>query len=149
MTLQMTAYSTRKSAPSALTSGASTQAGKMGRGMRNEVSCTEVLHPSYKGQVLLSPQPWWNNPGQVQHSPYLSVHISANLKWSTHISNIRKRARSTLDFLQRNLQKCHQECRCLAYISLIRSSLGYGAAVWDPYLKQDVDHLETVQCQAA
>ena len=37
----------------------------------------------------------------------------------------------------------------MAYISLIRSSLEYGATVWDPYLKQDVDCLERVQRQAA
>ena len=34
-------------------------------------------------------------------------------------------------------------------IALIRSSLEYGATVWDSYLKQDVDPLELVQCQAA
>ena len=37
----------------------------------------------------------------------------------------------------------------MAYIALIRSSLEYGATVWDPYLKQDVDRLERVQRQAA
>ena len=42
-----------------------------------------------------------------------------------------------------------QECQHLAYITLISSSLEYGATVWDPYLKQDVDHLERVQHQAA
>ena len=60
---------------------------------------------------------------QVQHCPYLGVHISADLKWSTHISNICKRAGSTLDFLRRNLRKCPQECRRLAYISLSDQAL--------------------------
>ena len=86
---------------------------------------------------------------QVQQSPYFGVHISADLKWSSHISDICKRAGSTLGFLRRNLRNCPQECRRLAYISLIRFSLEYGAAVWDPYLKQDVDRLERVQRQAA
>ena len=87
---------------------------------------------------------------QVQHCPYLGVHISADLKWSTHISDICKRAGSTLlGFLRRNLRNCPQECRRLAYISLIRSSLEYGTTVWDPYLKQDVDRVERVQRQAA
>ena len=91
---------------------------------------------------------------QVQQSPYRGVHISADLKWSTHISDICKRAGSTLGILRRNLRNCPQECRHLAYISLIRSSLEYnsmgslGATVWDPYLKQDVDRLERVQRQA-
>ena len=68
---------------------------------------------------------------------------------SIHISNICKRGGSTFCFLRRNLRNSPQECRRLAYISLIRSSLEYGATVWDPYLKQDVDRLERVQCQAA
>ena len=48
-----------------------------------------------------------------------------------------------------NTTTCPQKCRCLAYIILIRSSPEYGATVRDPYLKQDVDRLERVQCQAA
>ena len=75
--------------------------------------------------------------------------MSADLKWSTHISNICKRVGPTFGFLLQNLQNCPQEHRCLAYIALIRSSLEYSATVWDSYLKQDVDPLETVQCQAA
>ena len=51
---------------------------------------------------------------QVQHSPHLGVHISADLKWSTHISDIFKRAGSTLGFLRRNRRNCPQECRRLA-----------------------------------
>ena len=86
---------------------------------------------------------------QVQQSPYLGVHISADLKWSTHISDICKRAGVTLGFLRRNLRNGPQERRHLAYISLIRSLLKYGATVWDPYLKLDVDRLERVQHQAA
>ena len=81
---------------------------------------------------------------QVQQGPNLGLHIFADLKWSTHISKICKRAASTLRFLQRNIQKCHQECQCLAYIALIRSLLKYCATVWDQYLKQ-----ERVQRQAA
>ena len=42
-----------------------------------------------------------------------------------------------------------QECWHLPYITLISSSLEYGATVSDPHLKQDVDHLERVQHQAA
>ena len=37
----------------------------------------------------------------------------------------------------------------MTYIALIRTSLEYGATVWDPYSKQDVDRLERVQRQAA
>ena len=123
-----------------LTSGGSTQAGKKWAEvwgmMFNAQKC--YIFPtkarSYNlGGIILK---------QVQQSPYLGVHISADLKWTTHISDICKRAGSTFGFLRRNLRNCPQECRRLAYISLFRSSLEYSAAVWDPYLKQDVDRLE-------
>ncbi|KAK7089679.1 hypothetical protein V1264_024363 [Littorina saxatilis] len=86
---------------------------------------------------------------QVQHNPYLGVLLSADLNWSSHISNICCKAGSTVGFLRRNLRNCPQECRRLAYITLVRSTLEYGATVWDPYLRRDTERLERVQRQAA
>ena len=86
---------------------------------------------------------------QVDQNPYLGLTISADLKWATHVTNICKRAGSTLGFLRRNLGKCPFECRRLAYLMLVRSTLEYGATVWDPYLQQDKVRLERVQRQAA
>ena len=78
------------------------------------------------------------------------MHISADLKWSTHISNICNRAGSTLASSNRTYRTAPRSVsRCLAYIALIRSLLEYSQTVWDPYLKQDVDCLERVQHQAA
>jgi len=85
----------------------------------------------------------------VDQTPYLGVQISADLKWSNHVTNKCKKAGSTLGFLRRNLGNCPPECRRLAYISLIRSTLEYGATVWDPYLQKDIDRLERIQRQAA
>ena len=51
--------------------------------------------------------------------PYLGVTISEDLKWSSHISKITKKANSTLGFLKRNLKHCPLNCRMTAYISLI------------------------------
>jgi hypothetical protein len=85
----------------------------------------------------------------VDSNPYLGVHLSADLKWSTHITKVSKKAGSLLGFLRRNLGNCPPECRRMAYISLIRSVLEYGATVWDPYMQKDIDRLERVQRQAA
>jgi hypothetical protein len=85
----------------------------------------------------------------VQQKPYLGVQISADLKWASHISNISNRAASTLGFLRRNLRNCPPDIRQTAFIALVRSTLEYGAVVWDPHLKQDVSRLERVQRQAA
>jgi hypothetical protein len=32
-----------------------------------------------------------------------------------------------------------------AYISLVRSVLEYGATIWDPYQKNDIEKLEKIQ----
>jgi hypothetical protein len=42
----------------------------------------------------------------VQQNPYLGILISDDLKWSAHISNISKKANSTLGFIRRNLRCC-------------------------------------------
>lgn len=86
---------------------------------------------------------------QVSESPYLGVQISADLKWAAHTNHVTKKASSILGFLRRNLGSCPPECRRLAYISLVRSVLDYGATVWSPYLEKDVDKIERVQRQAA
>ena len=48
-----------------------------------------------------------------------------------------------------NLKYCPTECKRLAYIALIWSTLEYGAIVWDPYKQQDIQSLENIQRQAA
>jgi hypothetical protein len=85
----------------------------------------------------------------VEQNPYLGIEISADLKWSKHIAALCKKTSSTLGFLRRNLGNCLPDCRRMAYVSLIRSALDYGATVWDPYLAQDRTRLERIQRQAA
>ena len=54
-----------------------------------------------------------------------------------------------MGFLRRNLKNCPEECRKLAYISLVRSTLEYGSSIWDPYLQKDINCIEKFQRQAA
>ena len=86
---------------------------------------------------------------QVTSNPYLGVTLFEDLQWTTHIQNITTKANSTLGFLRRNLKNCPEECRKLAYISLMHSTLEYGSSIWDPYLTKDINSLEKVQRQAA
>ena len=84
----------------------------------------------------------------VSTNPYLGILFSNDLKWSNHISKISKKANSTIGFLQRNLKNCPQSCKRMAYLSLVRSVIEYGAILWDPYLQKDVSALEQVQRRA-
>ena len=82
---------------------------------------------------------------QVPQNPYLGLQFSSNLSWSTHINSITKKANSTLGFLRRNLKHCPTLCKRNAYLALVRPLLEYGAIIWDPHQKQDIDKLERVQ----
>ena len=86
---------------------------------------------------------------QVEEKPYLGLTFTENLKWSSHITKITKKANSTIGFLRRNLKSCPQDCRKSAYLSLVRSVLDYGSIIWDPYLSREIEKLERVQRQAA
>ena len=86
---------------------------------------------------------------EVSHSPYLGITLNKNLKWSTHIDKICKRASSTLGLLKRNLKHCPMYTRHTAYTSLIRSTLEYASSVWDPYYQSDIHKLERIQRQSA
>ena len=86
---------------------------------------------------------------QVSTSPNLGITSSEDLQWSTHIQNIIKKSNSTLGFRRRNLKNCPEECRKLAYISLVRSIFEYGSSISDPYLQKDINCIEKSQRQAA
>ena len=86
---------------------------------------------------------------EVDNNPYLGVILSKDLKWSTHIDQICKKGSSTLGFVQRNLKSCPKECKKTAYVALVRSTLEYGAVVWDPHLEKDITKIEKIQRKAA
>jgi hypothetical protein len=91
------------------------------------------------------------NGSQLQstscHS-YLGVEISNDLKWNQHISNTAAKANRTLGFIRRNLKSCSTRIKLLAYHTLIRPILEYGAPVWDPYTHILIDKLESIQRRA-
>ena len=85
----------------------------------------------------------------VDAHPYLGVQLSNDLRWTQHINDVARKASSTLGFLRRNLRSSPQECRKVAYISLVRSTLEYSAVIWDPYHHGEIDRLERIQRKAA
>ena len=89
------------------------------------------------------------NPGITVHpkTPYLGVCLSETLEWEAHINKITSKANSTLGFLRRNLKACPPKLRETAYFSLVRSSLEYSSAVWDPFRQKDIYKLEKFKDQ--
>ena len=94
------------------------------------------------GQILPAEQHHFG-PSQQLYLP--RVTISNTQSWSEQISTCAKKANSRLGFLRRNLKGCPQQLRRTGYISLVRSLTEYGAALWDPHLKKDINQLEVVQ----
>ena len=86
---------------------------------------------------------------QVPENPYLGISISEDLKWTSHINKISRKANSTLGFLRRNLKHCPENCRKTTCLALIRSSLEYISVAWDPHIQKDIEKLEKIQRQAA
>ena len=76
------------------------------------------------------------------------LEISDDLKWSIHINKVCKKANATLGLLRRNLRNVPENCRKTAYISLVRSTMEYGTAIWNPFLKVYIDKLERIPNRA-
>ena len=71
------------------------------------------------------------------------VLLSDNLQFDSHISNICKKAASTLGFLKRNLNHSLLQCpktAYLNYLALVRSTLEY-SIVWDPFRQNNIDSI--------
>ena len=49
----------------------------------------------------------------------------------------------------RILKQCNSNTKSLAYMSLVRPILEYGAACWDPYKEGQISALDRVQKKAA
>ena len=75
---------------------------------------------------------------------YLGVELSQDLKWNKHVNRITAKGNRSLGFIKRNLHRCTQDIKSLAYRSLVRPSLEYCAAVWDPHTNDLIYQLEAV-----
>ena len=83
-----------------------------------------------------------------QHT-YLGVILNTSLSWSPHISSIVTKASKTLNFLKRNLNKCSEQVKESAYLTMVRPQLEYASDVWDPHQTGDIVELEKIQRRAA
>ncbi|KAJ4447371.1 hypothetical protein ANN_09377 [Periplaneta americana] len=86
---------------------------------------------------------------QVNICKYLGIYLSNKLGWEEQITNNTRKAWKTLHFSMRILKKSNRRSKELAYKTLVRPIMEYGAVGWDPYRQNQIDSIEKVQRKAA
>jgi hypothetical protein len=77
---------------------------------------------------------------------YLGIILSSDLNWVDQANYVVQKA---CHFTMRVLKKGNSNTKSLAYMSLVRPILEYGAACWDPYREGQITALDRVQKRAA
>jgi hypothetical protein len=80
---------------------------------------------------------------------YLGIILRSDLSWADQVNYTVKIAWKALHFTIRILKKGNSNTKGLAYMSLVRPILEYGAACWDPYREGQITALDRVQKKAA
>lgn len=85
----------------------------------------------------------------VDSSKYLGITLSQDLSWRRHVETTAGKASKTLGFLRRNFRDCSKSVRETTYHSMVRPTLEYASAAWDPYKSEDINRLDKVQRRGA
>ena len=112
----------------------------------------QVIHITYSKSPVKSSYFMHNQELEsVDAAKYLSVTISKDLSWNTHINNITSTstANKTLGFVKRNVVTKNKDIKTMAYNSLVRPQVEYASAVWSPYTKANINEIEKEQRGAA
>jgi hypothetical protein len=80
---------------------------------------------------------------------YLGIILSSELSWADQVKHTVKKAWKALHFTVRILNMGNSNTKSLAYMSLVRPILEYGAACWDPYGEGEISALDRVRKKAA
>ena len=80
---------------------------------------------------------------------YLGIILRSDLSWEDQVNYVVKRAWKALHFTMRILKKGNSNTKSLAYMSLVRPTLEYGAACWDLYREEQISAIDRVQKRVA
>jgi hypothetical protein len=73
---------------------------------------------------------------------YLGIILCSNLSWSDQVNYMVKNPWKALHYTMRILKKGNSNTKSLAYASLVRPILEYGATCWDPYREGQINALD-------
>ena len=80
---------------------------------------------------------------------YLRTVLRSDLSWADQVNYAIKKAWRALRVTMRMLKKGNSNTKRLAYMSLLRPILEYGAACWDPYREGQISALDRMQKKTA
>ncbi len=124
-------------------------------GLRFNVGKCNMMHLA---RQVEKPCRFYTLGGEVLKSTsdaaYLGVTLSnkygtRSSAWKSHIDLVVTRANQRLGFLRRSLRGAPYKMREMAFQALVRSTLEYGGAIWDPTTAKEVSRLEMVQHRGA
>jgi hypothetical protein len=75
----------------------------------------------------------------------LGIILTNDLKWDHHINVAAGKAYKKLGLIKHSFSNLDEVSIKLLYTSLVRPHLEYGAPIWNPFLKKDIEKLEKVQ----
>ena len=76
----------------------------------------------------------------------LGIKVTTNLKWNEHIETITKKAYQRMWLIIRTVGfNAPTNTKKLLYISLVRSHLEFGSAIWNPTGKGMIELIESIQ----
>ena len=78
----------------------------------------------------------------------LGILISNDLKWENQVNKAVKTANSVIAQIKNSFTYFDSSLVKLLYVSLVRPHLEYAVSVWNPYLRKDIDKIESVQHRA-
>ena len=70
----------------------------------------------------------------------LGILVSKDLKWGNQVEKAVKSANSIIA----QIKNSFTELVKLLYVSMVRPHLEYAVSVWNPYIRKDIDKLESV-----
>jgi hypothetical protein len=86
---------------------------------------------------------------EVSSCKYLGIILCSDLSWADQVNYTVKKVWKVLHFTMRILKKGNSNTKTLAYMSLVRLILEYGAVYWDLYREGQISALDRVQRKAA
>ena len=116
----------------------------------NPNKCFVLRIPSSRSPIITTPLETQCCKKHKTHT-YLGVDIQHDLEWNNHINRITSTctASKTLGFVRRNLHSCTKDTKAQAYKMVIRPSVEYCSAVWDPYTNEHILKIGKIQRRAA